>query len=77
MVHVLGSGEQVAEPTQACSDIGGRFYKTPGLSWDPRTEMLLGAQEWRVSGMGVFWGAQEVPDLLSLFFPNICFILNL
>lgn len=39
--------------------------------------MLLGTQEWLASGTGGVVGAQEVPALLSLLFPNICFILTL
>lgn len=69
-MHLLGCGEQVEEPVQACSGIRGNLYKAAGASQSLRTGTWLGAQGQLAPGTVVLWEPKRYL-LFSLCFSQI------
>lgn len=78
MVHMLGSGEPVTEPIQACSDRRESLLQGHWGVVKPKDRSAAGDSGMAGTRDGrVLWGAQELLNLLlSLFYLNICFILS-
>lgn len=66
MVHLLGSGKEITESIQAHSERRRICFKATGVLQNPRTGMLLGAQEWLAPGVGMSRGSSRSPS--SSFF---------